>query len=76
MKIILKVDLNIEGSREMKAGEFSVRKEDDIPAAAYSWIRSIKMETGCRETEIERVTWNQENDITDKVRKIDDAPLL
>ncbi|MDF2791845.1 MAG: hypothetical protein K0S80_4947 [Neobacillus sp.] len=80
MKIILKVQLNIEGSRLTQGGEFTTRNKDDIPIVAFEWIQRIKMDTGYRKTIIEKITWNEENDITDDVRKIrkeviDDLPF-
>ena len=75
MKFVLKVDLNIEGNRIRQQGEFTAKKETEIPLVAYNWIRQIKMKTGFRDTKIEKVSWNEENDITDKVIEIDETPL-
>ncbi len=75
MRINLTVHLNIEGNRLVKSGEFRVRKEADIPATAYQWVKHIKMDTGYRETTIEQVNWNKENDITDEVVQIENTPL-
>ncbi|MGJ7922093.1 hypothetical protein [Neobacillus sp. LXY-4] len=75
MHINLKVHLNIEGNRTMCGGDFKVWKEDDIPNLAYQWIKKLKMDTGCRKTVIEKVTWDNENDITEKVVELGHAPI-
>lgn len=70
MRITLKIHLHIGDNRSLRRGEFHVRKEDDIPKLAHDWIRRIIFEIGYRKTEIEKVTWNEENDITDKVKEL------
>lgn len=75
MKIVLQVQLNIDGNIGTQGGDFTVRKEEDIPHLAYQWIKHIKMETGHRKTIILKVTWNADNDITDLVRQLDAAPI-
>ncbi len=75
MKIVLKVQLNIEGNRSTKGGEFNVRREEDIPQLAYDWVKYTKKETGYRKTIIEKVIWDEDNDITELVRQLDNAPI-
>lgn len=43
MKIKLTVQLDIEGQKLMKSGDFTVRWEENIPSIAYKWIRQIKV---------------------------------
>jgi len=75
MKLNLAIHLNIDGNRITKRGEFTVWKEEDIPKLAHDWVRYTKNETGHRKTEIEKIVWNNEHDITDKVRQLDNAPI-
>lgn len=77
MKVILQTTLNIEGNRGFRTGEFSVpntefRKDPNFAVAivAYEWIQQQMNETGHRETVIEKVIWNEKNDITQIVREI------
>jgi hypothetical protein len=81
MKVIIETILNIDGSRGLKRGEFSVRDRDfrdnpdfAVSIVAYEWIQEQRKETGYRETFIEKVTWNEAHDITDEVKRI--QPLL
>lgn len=80
MRVVIQTILHVEGNRGFRNGEFHVRdsefkKDPDfaIAVAAYEWIQQQKRETGQRETIIEKVTWNEENDITDIVREIEPA---
>ncbi|WP_264805127.1 hypothetical protein [Cytobacillus sp. NCCP-133] len=87
MKVIIETVLNIEGCRGMRRGEFYVRDQDfradadfAVSIVAYEWIQQQLNETGHRETVIEKVTWNEQNNITDLVKKIqpvikDDLPF-
>ncbi|UQD53806.1 hypothetical protein C0971_09885 [Bacillus methanolicus] len=75
MKIKLTVHLDIEGNKLMQSGSFTVRKEEEIPGIAYEWIRQIKRDTGYRNTVIEKVVYNGEQDITEKVQALDKAPI-
>ncbi|AGK52054.1 hypothetical protein B1NLA3E_01350 [Bacillus sp. 1NLA3E] len=64
----------------MQGGKIQVRSEEDTPIVAYEWIQQIKMDTGFRKTIIEKVTWNEENDITEIVKQlmpivVDDLPF-
>ncbi|GLB60130.1 hypothetical protein NCCP133_22620 [Cytobacillus sp. NCCP-133] len=71
----------------MRRGEFYVRDQDfradadfAVSIVAYEWIQQQLNETGHRETVIEKVTWNEQNNITDLVKKIqpvikDDLPF-
>ncbi|MFD5853905.1 hypothetical protein ACFWGC_27705 [Cytobacillus pseudoceanisediminis] len=81
MKVVIETQLNIEGNRGSSRGEFFVNNRDfkddpnfAVAVVAYEWVQQQKRETGQRETIIEKVTWNEVNDITDIVKKI--QPLL
>ncbi|MBU8733276.1 hypothetical protein KM915_25020 [Cytobacillus oceanisediminis] len=86
MRVVIETMLNIKGIRGSR-GEFFVRDRDfkddqnfAVAVVAYEWIQHQWRETGCRDTIIEMVTWNEENDITEVVRKIepvvkDDLPF-
>lgn len=81
MRVVIEATLTIEGNRGMQRGEFFVKdrnfkKDPDFAVAvvAYEWIQQQKRETGQRETIIEKVTWNEENDITQIVKEIE--PVL
>ena len=77
MRVVIQTILNVEGSRGYRNGEFHVKdsefkKDPDFAVAvvAYEWIQQQKRESGQRETIIEKVTWNEVNDITQIVREI------
>jgi hypothetical protein len=81
MKVVIQTTLNVEGNRGFSNGEFHVRDSDlkkdpnfAVAVAAYEWIQQQKRETGQRDTIIEKVTWNENNDITEIVREIE--PVL
>lgn len=75
MNVTIDLHLIIDGIRNALAGVFQVRRKEDIPLVANNWIKQIKMETGYRPTVIERVIVNGDQDITEKVREIDEAPI-
>lgn len=86
MKINVEVHLNIEGNRLSQKGQFEVnyvnyQKDPEFEAgiAAYKFIEEIKRNTGYRQTEIELVKLNGNEDITETVRRIrpivDDSSL-
>ncbi|HWO74985.1 MAG TPA: hypothetical protein VNM69_03585 [Bacillus sp. (in: firmicutes)] len=87
MKITISISLNIEETRIGNADSFPVnrwnfKKDPDWEAAiiAYQKIEKIKYETGYRKTEILKVTYSEDNDITELVKKVrpiikDDLPL-
>jgi hypothetical protein len=87
MKVIIETILNIVGSRGLRRGEFFVSDrefKDDanfaVAILAYEWIQEQIKESSSRETIIEKVTWNEENDITEDVKQIqpvikDDLPF-
>ncbi|WP_256816516.1 hypothetical protein [Cytobacillus sp. Bac17] len=87
MRVVIETMLNIEGIRGLSRGEFFVRDRDfkDDPnfaaaVVAYKWIQQQWRESGCRDMIIEMVIWNEENDITEDVRRIepvvmDDLPF-
>lgn len=86
MEILLRVQLNIDGTNLESSGHFPVKisdykKDPDWTAAviAYQFIQQIKYETGYRKTDILKVTYD-ENDITELVKRVtpnikDDLPF-
>lgn len=85
MKVNLEIHTQINGSRGLRGGAFSVipsdfKKDPDWTAviAAYEWIREIKRQHPY-DVVIEKIIYNGENDITElvsKVRpKIDELPF-
>lgn len=81
MKVVIETILNIEGNRGLRRADFFVKdrefKNDSdfaVAVVAYEWIQQQKSETGYRETIIEKVTWNDQYDITEIVRQI--QPLI
>lgn len=77
MKVVIETYLNIEGNRGSRRGEFFVpnrdfKKDPDFAVAvvAYEWIQQQMNETGHRDTVIEKVTWDEVNDITEIVKQI------
>ncbi|WP_254178733.1 hypothetical protein [Cytobacillus oceanisediminis] len=87
LEIVIETILNIEGNRGLRRGTFHVldrefKKNPTFKAAvtAYEWIQSQIRESGFRQTVIEKVTWNENNDITEDVKQIrpiikDDLPF-
>ncbi|MEH7389668.1 hypothetical protein [Bacillus sp. JJ1474] len=88
MKVIIETHTRVEGTGNMRRGEFFVNdqefKEDPdftVGVVAYEWIEQQKRETGFRDTDIEKVIWNEVNDITELVKQIkpidpvDDLPF-
>lgn len=87
MKVVIQTVLNFEGCRGYRSGEFHVRDSDfkadtnfAVSVVAYEWIQQQWRETGCRDMVIEKVTWNEENDITEDVKQVrpvvkDDLPF-
>lgn len=87
MNVVIQTVLNIEGIRGYSNGEFTVKTSDfkkdpdfAVAVVAYEWIQQQMNETGHRETVIEKVTWNEVNDITEIVKEIrpvikDDLPF-
>lgn len=81
MNIVLKVHLNINGSRSLhQNGYVRVKREEDIVPHAYQWIKKIWKDNGCHKMIIDKVIWNEEHDITEEVKKyepviIDDLPF-
>ncbi|MBG9450421.1 hypothetical protein ABE67_14075 [Cytobacillus firmus] len=78
MKVVIETILNIEENRGLCKGEFTVRTSDfkkdphfAVSVVAYEWIQKQWRESGCRAMIIEKVTWNEENDITEIVRGIE-----
>lgn len=67
MRINLTIHLDIEGQKLSQSRSFPVQKEECIPTIAYKWIRQIKRKTGYKDTRIDKVVYNGEQDITEKV---------
>lgn len=81
MKVTIEVFLDIEGAQMRSGGSFYVdvreyKKDPDFAAAvvAYQHIQGIIRQTGYRETEILKVVYEGNKDITDLTRKV--KPLL
>jgi hypothetical protein len=77
MRIIINVHMVINGTRSLKRGEFNVHKNEDIVLFAYGWVKHIRMEAGYfgQQSIIEQVIVNGDQDITDKVKAIDNTPI-
>jgi hypothetical protein len=77
MRITIDVHLRINGTRTLKSSYFDVYKEELIPNIAYDWIKQIRFETGYygKDSIIERVVFNSDQDITLLVKRIDEAPI-
>lgn len=88
MKVLIETQLNVDGNRGLRRGEFFIRNSDfkkdqdwHVSIKAYEWIQEQISEFGGRKTEIIKVTWNEENDITEIVKQIrpiepiDDLPF-
>jgi hypothetical protein len=78
MNVVIQTVLNIEGIRGYSNGQFKMKpsefKKDPnfaIAVIAYEWIQKQWRESGCRDMIIEKVTWNEKNDITQIVREIE-----
>lgn len=82
MNIIIRIDYTSDlGSKMMKQASFPVnsykyKQNDNNEAArvAFNWWKVIKHEMSYRAI-LEKVTYNGDNDITELVKQIDDAPL-
>lgn len=81
MKVNVKLVLNVEGNRVLQRGTIQVNatefKKDADHAVAielYHWKQTIWRMHGCRHMYVESAVWNEENDITERVRSI--APIL
>ena len=68
MRYVIHLYLSIDGNKTLRAKEFYCGK-GILVSKVHSWIREIKMETGYRDTIIERVLVNGEFDIAESVRK-------
>lgn len=86
MKVQIEVHLIIEGTGYLRRGpldvdpvEYVEDPETAIVKTAYEFIRETKSQTGYRHTEIEKVIYDGEHDITDMVKNyqpyIDDSIL-
>jgi hypothetical protein len=77
MRITIDLHMIINGTRTLTRGDWQVKKQEEIPKVAHNWIRRIRRETGYygEESIIEKVIVDGNQDITDKVREIDKAPL-
>jgi hypothetical protein len=69
MKVNLSVSLRINDIGNKSGGNFYVKSNSHVVKVAYNYVRSIKMQTGMRDTIIEEVLVNGEHDITEEVRK-------
>jgi hypothetical protein len=74
MRFNVQVDLNIEGNK-LRQSNTIYCKEEILPEKIYEWIRTIKRETGYRDTVILRVIYDGEHDVTEVVREMEKAPF-
>jgi hypothetical protein len=76
MRYVVDLHLSIDENKTLQANEFYCSEGDLVPKI-HSWIHKIKMETGYRETIIEKVLVNGEYDLVESVRNyrvvIDDS---
>lgn len=80
MQIHIRVLFTRYGTKAFRQANFTVNtyrfKQDpnqESARVAYDWIKQLK-----RESEISglnKVVWNEENDITDLVKHLDNAPI-
>jgi hypothetical protein len=79
MKMRITIDLHmvVNGTRTLNRGSFDVSKNEDIAQFAYGWVKHIRLETGYfgKQSIIEKVIVNGDQDITDQVKAIDNAPI-
>jgi hypothetical protein len=68
---ILKV-LEVQAALEffVRDRDFNEDRNFAVAVAAYEWIQQQWRESGCRDMIIEMVTGNEENDITEDVKRI------
>jgi hypothetical protein len=78
MNASIDVHLVVNGTRTLKRGVWPVKRVEDIPRVAHDWIMRSRRETGYygAESIIEKVIVDGDQDITDKVKEIDEAPLI
>lgn len=70
MGLIIEVHLYTEGTGLSSRGRFSARNKKEIPN-----VIQLKHETRYRKTLIEKVIVNGTEDITDKVKEIENKPI-
>jgi hypothetical protein len=77
MRITIDVHMIVNGTKSLKRGEFNVNRNEDIALFAYGWVKHIRMETGYfgLQSIIEKVIVNEDQDITEQVKAIDNAPI-
>jgi hypothetical protein len=77
MRITIDVHMIVNGTKSLKRGEFNVNRNEDIALFAYGWVKNIRMETGYfgLQSIIEKVIVNEDQDITEQVKVIDEAPI-
>jgi hypothetical protein len=76
MRYVVDLHLSIDENKTLQANEFHCSEENLVPKI-HAWFHKIKMETGYRETIIEKVVINDKFDIAESVREykvvIDDS---
>jgi len=78
MNINIKVYLHSKGTKFLQSGSFPVRNSDfkkdpdwTAAIAAYEWIQQIKIKFAASDDfRIDEVFYNEENDITELVKKV------
>jgi hypothetical protein len=77
MRITFNVHMIVNGTKSLKCGQFTLRRNENISLFAHGWIKNIRRETGYygRQSIIEKVIVNGDQDVTDQVKAIDEAPI-
>ncbi|WP_042458933.1 hypothetical protein [Neobacillus dielmonensis] len=75
MRFYVKVSLNIEGTGISCGRYLAARDQAGVPSVAFQYIQSIKRQTGYRSTIIEKVMVDGIQDITKKVKEIENRPI-
>jgi hypothetical protein len=77
MRITIELHMIVNGTRSMKRGVFDINRNEDIAQFAYGWVKHVRMETGYfgNQSIIEKVIVDGDQDITEQVKAIDEAPI-
>jgi hypothetical protein len=77
MRIKIDVHMIVNGTKSLKRGEFNVNRNEDIALFAHGWVMHIRRETGYygQQSIIEKIIVNGDQDITEQVKAIDEAPI-
>lgn len=77
MVVTIDLFLIVNNTKTALGGNFHVKNVSEVPKVALDWIRKVRRDTGYygKDSIIEKVVWNGVNDITDKVREIDEVTV-